>query len=377
VSSFAGRHNCWHFLAGFREVHDCGKGGSEIATEVLGDALGFLDRRGRSDGWFLHFNIWDPHTPYRTPADFGNPFEHDPVATWVTQEMIERQRSTWGTHSAEAPLHTPGAVSGPRDVGTIRDLRDYKKWIDGYDTGIRFADASVGRLLEKLDELGIAADTAVVVTADHGENQGELGVYGDHQSADLITCRIPMILKWPGIAPRVDGALHYQFDVAATVVELLGLEVPARWDARGFKAALLAGREQGREAIVTTQGCWSCQRGVIWDDWILLRTYMDGLKDWPPVMLFDRRRDPHELVDQAEARPEVVDRGLAVLMKWIDEQMAAADRKEDPLQKVIAEGGPFHTRGRIREYLDFYRGTGRPEIAERMEKRYAGVKGYW
>ena len=377
VSSFAGRHNCWHFLAGFHEVHDCGKGGGEIATEVLGDALGFLDRRGRTDDWFLHFNIWDPHTPYRTPPDFGNPFEQDPVAPWVTQEMIERHLSTYGTHSAAAPLHNPGSAPGPRDVGAILSLEDYKKWIDGYDTGIRFADQAVGRLLEKLDDLGIAGETAVVVTSDHGENQGELGVYGDHQSADLITCRVPMLFKWPGLEPRVERALHYQFDVAATVVDLLGLEVPARWDARSFKPALLAGREQGREALVTTQGCWSCQRGVVFDDWILLRTYMDGLKDWPPVMLFDRGRDPHELADLATARPEVTDRGLALLMRWIDEQMEAADTREDPLQKVVAEGGPFHTRGRIGAYLEFYRSTGKPEIAERMEKKYAGVKGYW
>ena len=378
VSSFAGRHNCWHFLAGFGEVYDCGRSGGEIATDVLGQGLAFLDRKGRDDDWFLHFNIWDPHTPYRTPAEFGEPFAAAPVADWMSQKIIDRHRATYGTHGALAPLHTPGTrPSHPREVAEIRDLGDYKKWIDGYDTGIRYADQAVGELLRRLDELGLYEETVVVITADHGENQGELGVYGDHQTADLVTCRVPMIVKWPGLAARQDDALHYQFDMAATLVEMLGLQVPARWDAVSFKEAFEQGREQGRSALVLSQGCWSCQRGVVFDDHILLRTYMDGLKDWPPIMLFDRVRDPHELQDLAPDSPALVDQGLAVLQRWVDEQLEGSDNKVDPLMQVVAEGGPFHTRGRIRDYLDAYREMGHAEIADRMERKYAGIRGYW
>jgi len=39
---------------------------------------------------------------------------------------------------------------------------------------------------------------AVIISADHGENLGELGIYGEHATADEATCRIPMIIKWPG-----------------------------------------------------------------------------------------------------------------------------------------------------------------------------------
>ncbi len=127
---------------------------------------------------------------------------------------------------------------------------------------------------------------------------------------------------------------------------------------------------------MVSQGCWSCQRGVIFDDSILLRTYMDGLKDWPEIMLFDRKTDPHELVNQAKDKPDVVDRGLALLQRWTDQQMAGSDTKIDSMMKVVAEGGPFHTRGRIRQYLDAYRKMGRPEIADRMETRYADQRGY-
>ena len=375
VSSFAWRHHSWWFLAGFHEVYDCGKGGSEIATEVTEKALEFVERNKENDNWFLHFNNWDPHTPYRVPDEYGNPFADSPIASWVTQEMIDAQQNTYGTHSANATLHNPEGTPTSREVARITNLDDYKQWIDGYDVGIKFADDAVGRVLSKLEEAGLYEDTAIIISSDHGENQGELNVYGDHQTADRITCRVPMILKWPGQAPRVDAGFHYQFDVAATILELVGAEVPAKWDAVSFKDAFLEGRDEGRDYLVVSQAAWSCQRSVVFDDFLLIRTYHDGLKDFPPVMLFDITNDPHELQNLADSRPDLVNRGLALLQQWMDEQMLTADVKEDPMMNVIEEGGPFHTRGRLELYLNYYRKIGRADIAERMERKYAGVPG--
>lgn len=41
-------------------------------------------------------------------------------------------------------------------------------------------------------------DTAILISADHGESLGELGIYSEHGTADEATCRIPMIVRWPG-----------------------------------------------------------------------------------------------------------------------------------------------------------------------------------
>jgi arylsulfatase A-like enzyme len=397
VSSFAGRHNSFWFLAGFNEVHDCGKGGSEIATEVTDRAVRFIHDRADEEDWFLHFNIWDPHTPYRTPDDYGNPFAGEPIADWVTEEMLDRHNNTFGTHSANAPLHSPTGTPTSREVARIRSLDDYKVWIDGYDTGIRYADDAVGRVCEALESSGIYEDTAIIVSSDHGENQGELNVYGDHQTADLITSRVPMIIKWPGLSPGVDSALHYQFDVSASILELLGLEVPGRWDASSFAETLRIGapvpgssplesvtsggtsaaggsaarRAAGRSFLVLSQACWSCQRAVLFDSWILIKTYHDGLKDYPELMLFNSEIDPHEQRNLAESEPERVEEGLAILREWENEMIRTSDTKEDPMLGVIREGGPFHARlDRLQEYLDYYRSIGREDIAERMVRRY-------
>ena len=61
--------------------------GGERADQVIPGALDWLERRGKADDWFLHVHLWDPHTPYRTPEDYGNPFESDPVPAWHTEDV--------------------------------------------------------------------------------------------------------------------------------------------------------------------------------------------------------------------------------------------------------------------------------------------------
>jgi choline-sulfatase len=374
VSSFAGRHDAWWFLAGFNEVYDCGKGGMEKADEVLSEAMYYIEKNKEEENWFFHFNIWDPHTPYRTPEDFGNPFEEDPPADWFTQELLDEHRKTFGTHSAVFPLHIPSKNKPTdREVDEIRNLTDYKKWVDGYDCGIAYSDWAVGKILSKLEELGLYEDCAVIITSDHGENQGELNVYGDHQTADAVTCRVPMILKWPGIKNGIRKGYYYQFDITATILEMLNIDIPGKWDALPFKEDIMTDKETGRPYLVVSQAAWSCQRAVVFQDHILIKTYDSGLKDFPEIMLFDLQNDPHETVNLADINPELVEKGLSLLQRWHDTEIMKSDHKEDPMMKVLEEGGPFHAKGRFDEYLEAYKRKGRDDILERL-KSYYGVE---
>ena len=73
-STFAERHSAWWFNAGFNECYNVGNRGNELAGAVTPHVLDWLERNGASDNWFMHVHFWDPHTPYRAPAEFGNPF---------------------------------------------------------------------------------------------------------------------------------------------------------------------------------------------------------------------------------------------------------------------------------------------------------------
>ena len=248
-----------------------------------------------------------------------------------------------------------------------------KQWIDGYDVGIRYADEHAGRLLNALADAGVLEDTIVMVSSDHGENLGELNVWGDHQTADQITCRVPLIVRWPGLTDtsRVDRALHYHFDWAATLVELAGGRVPGNWDAHPFTEPLGEGQEGGRPYLVVSQNAWSCQRGVRFGDYICLRTYHDGYKMLEPVILFNLADDPHEQHNLAAERPDLVDRAMGFLAEWYHEMAATSRHGIDPMMTVLREGGSFHTRGRLPGYLSHLRETGRAHHAERLAAGHA------
>lgn len=382
VSSFGERHSAWHWYAGYNEIYNPGKRGHDLADDVTPPAIDWLRRNGRDDNWFLHVNYWDPHTPYRTPESFGNPFEGEPLPDWLTEQEWERRWHGYGSHSAQEP-HGFGPQSArdpedemfdryPRTPRQVDSMEAMRRWIDGYDVGIRYADEHVGRLLSDLDDLGVLDETAVIVSADHGENLGELNVWGDHQTADSLTCRVPLIVRWPGIteSARVDAGLRYQYDWAATMIELVGGSVPENWDGRSFIEAFRRGGEEGHQYLVTSQQAHVCQRGVRFGDYVCLRTYHDGYKDLEPVMLFDLGNDPHEQHNLATELPEVVSRAMGYLSEWYHEMAVTSRYDEDPMMTVLREGGPFHTRGELPGYLERLRSTGRAHHAEVLAARH-------
>jgi arylsulfatase A-like enzyme len=240
-----------------------------------------------------------------------------------------------------------------------------KRIFDGYDVGVRYADDALGTLLNKLADLGVLDDTAVLVSTDHGEAFGELGVYADHQAADEATCHIPAVLRWPGVAPRVHDGLQYHLDVGATVVDLAGIAVPDTWDGAPIREG------EGRDHVVLSQGAWACQRGVRWADSLYLRTWHDGYHGhWADEMLFDVAKDPHETTDLAPSRAAAVAEGASILDAWTAEQLDRSLVPVDPMDIVRAEGGPFHTRRHLPAYLDRLRATGRAHWADVLTERH-------
>jgi choline-sulfatase len=383
VSSFGERHSAWWWHAGYREIINPGFGGVERADQITPLALEWIHRNAKNDNWFLHVNYWDPHTPYRTPLEFGNPFEDEPLPAWLTEAVRQKSWDSYGPHSAQEPLGfgepdeaVLAAPYYPRVPIQLDSMAAVHRWIDGYDTGIRYADDHVGWLLEALRAEGVLDDTLIIISSDHGENQGELNVWSDHQTADEITCRVPLILRWPGLGhqPRVDNALHYHFDWAATLIEMLGGQVPGNWDGQPFTDAFRSGESLGRDFLVVSQGAWACQRSVRFNHageaYLCLRTYHDGYKMLEPLMLFNLTHDPHEQFDLAAQRPDLSATAMRMLADWEREMMLTSRTNVDPMMTVLREGGPHHTRGFLPAYLERLKATGRAQHAERLAKLY-------
>jgi len=376
ISPFAERHSAWWFYAGYNEMHNTGKGGLESAEEVTPVVLDWIARNAARDDWFLHVNYWDPHTPYRAPADFGDPFAGEPLPAWLTEETLVRHRAMVGPHGAReiAMYHNGTDPRFPRQLGEIRDMEDLRRFVDGYDTGIRYMDEHIGRLFSALSDAGVMDDLAIIISSDHGENMGELGLYGEHGTADETTTRVPLIIRWPGAAAgHVDTGLHVNVDLSPTMADLLGTAKSERWDGHSFALAL-QGEACGRDHLVVSQCAHVCQRSVRMGPWLYIRTYHDFYHLWPEEMLFNLETDPHEERDLATERPDIVRDCAAKLLGWHDEMMATmpAGVAEDPMRTVLAEGGPLHSRGELAKYCEFLEKTDRAWAIPELKKRHPG-----
>lgn len=238
---------------------------------------------------------------------------------------------------------------------------------DGYDCGVAYADQHIGQLCDALAKQGVLDDLAIIITADHGENLGELGIYGEHATADQATCRVPLIVRWPGLASgQVDHGLHYHLDLNPTRAELLGRKSPTHWDGQSYARTLRDGTGAGREFLVVGQCAHVCQRSVRFGPWLWMRTWHDGFHLFPDEMLFDLATDPHEQIDLAPQRIEVCREAAALLEQWHHATHAAVD----PLETVLAEGGPFHAKGRLKEYCERLTRTGRGWAVAELKKRH-------
>ncbi len=380
ISPFGERHSAWHIYAGFNEIYNTGQNGGESAETVEPVALDWLSRNAQNGNWFLHLNLWDPHTPYRVPEDWGNPFADEPLPGWLTEKVRQKHWMGCGPHSArEVRGYDVGENSEfPRQPLEIDSMDKVRQMFDGYDCGVAYADQTVGHLMSALEKAGVLDETAIIISSDHGENLGELNIYGDHQTADYITGRVPLIISWPGVTGSHAGsernALVQNIDIPATTLDLINGNAPAIWEGESFAPSLTSDKDEARPQAIISQGAWSLQRAVRWDDgdknWLCIRSYHEGHHGFPDVMLFDVAADPHEQNNLADDQPEIAAQGITRLDNWIGAMMAKSETGVDPFWTAASEGGPLHTRGQLPEYLVRLRATERGEWADWLEARY-------
>ncbi len=386
ISPFGQRHAAWHFYAGFNEIHNTGQGGMESAETVAPVVDEWMKKHAAKDQWFLHINYWDPHTPYRVPGEYGNPFEKDPLPEWLDDDaLIARHNTMTGPHtSLEVNMYQAGeSEKFPRHPGAVTDRASMRRLIDGYDTGVRYVDDQIAKIVADLKEAGVYEDTMIVISSDHGENFGELGIYAEHGTADEATCHVPLIVKYPGgVRGMRNTRFHYNLDLAPTLMDLVGGKHQPVWDGESFAPALIEGLDVGRDEVVISQCAHVCQRSVRWDKWLYIRTYHDGFHLFPQEMLYDLETDPHEQEDLALANLALCMEGQWRLSRWHDAQMQKmalfSSDVVDPLWTVIREGGPFHaslTKGQpgvegFGRYLAHLENTGRKDGADALREKY-------
>ena len=268
---------------------------------------------------FIHY--WDPHTPYMPPRAYRNLFYNgDPHASGnTTMEGFDRHplgrtwRDTW--------LKQLGG--GITDAAYIEAL---------YDASIRYCDEGVGMLLDTLDSLGRASDTLVLLLADHGEMMYRHGIFFDHHGLYEGNLHVPLIIRHPELKPGRITELTAHVDVAPTILDLLGLEIPEHMEGASLKPWLAGGTAATLRDYIVCQECtWQMKWAMrtMTHKFILAR--QPDMYGTATRELYNLVNDPHEHNNIAEEDTELAQSLETQLESWVSDQMAGNGLREDPL----------------------------------------------
>jgi arylsulfatase A-like enzyme len=251
--------------------------------------------------WFVFFHTYEVHDPYIPPA--GLIAQFDPDYRGPILGVVQRLRD-----AHDGWEHSHDLFWASVDVHDARDVRFVARL---YDAGVRAMDEStIAPLLDRLDALGVADDTLVVFTSDHGEAFGEHGRFL-HDDLYATTLRVPLILRFPDRLPagrRADSEVGV-IDIMPTVLDLLGVPAPDTVQGRSL-LPLLDGRfaDTVLPPVVSDYdpaGLASLRRGGL-----------SYLSDRETERLFEGDDTSREQHDLARGRPAELQSARAELGRW-------------------------------------------------------------
>ena len=187
-------------------------GSTGEAIRQLGDLAS--DKAGKP--FFLAFGILRPHLPFGAPAKYLEPYKNLELPA-TPHPGKPTGKTTWHG-SGEFMKYNRWGRNPNADAEFAMDVRRH------YAACVSYADAQVGRIMGKLEELGKLDDTIVVLWGDHGWHLGEHAIWGKHALFEE-SLRSPLIVSYPGMpnAGQSTRAVVETLDIFPTLVDLAGL----------------------------------------------------------------------------------------------------------------------------------------------------------
>jgi len=209
---------------------------------MAADAEWVLERcaKQKDRPFFLAVGFFRPHTPYVAPKEpyFGYyPTDEMPLVEGVEQDQTD--------------IPAAALASYRKNRSELPDKRQ-RECVQAYYASISFMDAQVGRVVDALDRLGLAENTIIVFTSDHGYHMGEHGLW---QKMSLFeeSARVPLLVVAPGVTSHgsVAKAPVSHVDLFPTLAELCGVTPPPNLQGQSLAAMLKDPAVEGRGWALT------------------------------------------------------------------------------------------------------------------------------
>lgn len=336
----------------------------EVVTRRVERRLETAARSGEPFFWHVFYSC--NHLPYRGKEPYVSMFT-DPSYSGPNKNGVDFDIDSFigGTD-----LESKWKALPEKEAIQIRAL---------YDGCTRQFDDCVGDIVDAIGRNGLADNTIVIVTSDHGDDLYEPGVTLGHGltfNGGLQANRVPMIVHVPGMAPRVIAETVRLIDVVPTLADLAGVEKSGKWEGRSFAGWLRGGEKPEHRPFYGETGFPFIQftvagierpklppmdEATMIDDaynyqFVVKQEYRDRIveakqrclatRDWKLVCtptasggrhfgLFRLASDPHGEKDLAGSRAEVLAPMRSALERWMDQGV------ESSIAEIFPDGEPY------------------------------------
>jgi len=202
---------------------------------VAEQTMAYIDRH-HEDNWMCIAGFYSPHHPWVVPQEFLNMYNPEELSLPQLPEHLEAKR---------------GADCFPDE-----ELRSAKH---GYYAMISEVDHYVGKFMEQLESLGIADNTVVIFTSDHGEYLGDHLRYQKGYPGEDCISRVPCIIRWPNgvTAPgrSFDGIVE-AVDILPTILDCAAIPIPGYLQGESLAPVLTNRKQEGKDCAIMEFTGW-------------------------------------------------------------------------------------------------------------------------
>lgn len=268
------------------------------------DAVRLLEQFSKNNKrFYLAVGLYRPHTPYVAPRKYFDMYAaQDIVIPAIPEGYFET-----------IPAPARQSIQRRKDQVNLKPELA-REAIRAYYASITFADAQVGRILTALDTLGLADNTIVVFTSDHGYHMGE---HGHYQKTTLFenAARVPLIIAGPGVTAQgqATSAPAEMVDFYPTLADLAGIEPPEFLSGVSLAPSLRDTAARPRTSALTQ-----------YTDGYSIRTERFRYTEWGDAgakgrELYDHADDAQELnnLANAESHGSTIDRLSMILQQRV------------------------------------------------------------
>ena len=267
-------------------------------TYVKENTIDFLKRfaegKVSKKNFFTFCSFPDPHHPYTPPGKYFDMYKpEDVVLSPSFNDTHEKSPEFMKTHYNET-MNTDGTTKGlfpnPKDVTEL----DAKRVIAASYGMEKMIDDAVGEILKVLEDTGLAENTVVIYTTDHGELGGDHRFFFKGPYLYRALAKIPFLMKVPGgLKNRASKSLASSIDIPETILELVGLDIPSSMQGKSLIPILNNPNTELHEEVLIEMDdeiMDETSRTLMTKEW---RITVFGTED--EGELYDLKEDPEEM----------------------------------------------------------------------------------